>query len=139
VIIKRFKNMKYLEIILQFLISLARIIFPQRKKNDDGQCTPANPLPDPPLPALPVERRDGGDAGRSWGDPFPPVAEGGEDADSTLRPLSPAASSDDHAGREDPGRRQLALRETFPKTDWLGLSGYTLMLAGAAACVLKAL
>lgn len=109
--------MKYLEVILQFLISMARIVFPRRKKTDDDRYPSADPLSDPPLPVLPVERRDGSDAGSPWSDPFPPVAE----------------------GREDPGGRQLALRETFPKTDWLGISGYTLMLAGAAACVLKAL
>lgn len=174
--------MKYLELILQFLISLVEIFFPRKKKTDDTECTCTDSLPDPPLPVLPVERRDGSDAGSPRSDPFPPVAErrgkeealpadertcftqdGGQGASLAMQKYGsqPSGQSPSLAMQKDSEKQFLrmqpngqgaslamqtcngqplpTLRETYPGADWLGISGYTLMLTGGVACVLKAL
>ena len=86
--------MNVLETILSFLTTLARIIFPRRKRPvvGDDLC---------PCP-LPVERGNGSNPRRSRSDSLPP--------------LSPP-----------------------PEADWLGLSGYTLMLAGGIGSLYKVL
>ena len=86
--------MNVLETILSFLTTLARIIFPRRKRPVAGDDLCPCPLPEPPIPPLPVERGNGSN---------PP---------SSL----PA-----------------------PEADWLGLSGYTLMLAGGIGSLYKVL
>jgi hypothetical protein len=152
--------MKYLELILQFLISLVEIFFPRKKKTDDTECTCTDSLPDPPLPVLPVERRDGSDAGSPRSDPFPPVAErrgkeealpaderpcftqdGGQGASLAMQKYGSQPSGQDVslAMQTCNGQPLPTLRETYPGADWLGISGYTLMLTGGVACVLKAL
>ena len=73
--------MNVLETILSFLTTLARIIFPRRKRPVAGDDLCPCPLPEPPIP-----------------------------------PLSPPSEA-----------------------DWLGLSGYTLMLAGGIGSLYKVL
>jgi len=87
--------MNVLETILNFLTTLARIIFPRRKQPVAGDNLCPDPLPLPPQPPLPVERRNGNNADSLRRNPLPPEA------------------------------------------DWLGLSGYTLMLLGGTGCLLK--
>ena len=48
--------MNVLETILSFLTTLARIIFPRRKRPVAGDDLCPYPLPEPPIPPLPVER-----------------------------------------------------------------------------------
>ena len=83
--------MNVLETILSFLTTLARIIFPRRKRPVAGDDLCPYPLPEPPIPPR-----------RSRSDSLPP--------------LSPP-----------------------PEADWLGLSGYTLMLAGGIGSLYKVL
>ena len=49
--------MNVLETILSFLTTLARIIFPRRKRPVAGDDLCPCPLPEPPIPPLPVERK----------------------------------------------------------------------------------
>ena len=53
--------MKYLETILAFLTSLARIIFPRKRKPAAGDCPCPHPLPAPAEPPLPPDAGDGSD------------------------------------------------------------------------------
>ena len=92
--------MNVLETILSFLTTLARIIFPRRKRPVAGDDLCPCPLPEPPIPPLPVERGNGSNPRRSRSDSLPP--------------LSPP-----------------------PEADWLGLSGYTLMLAGGIGSLIR--
>ena len=94
--------MNVLETILSFLTTLARIIFPRRKRPVAGDDLCPCPLPEPPIPPLPVERGNGSNPRRSRSDSLPP--------------LSPP-----------------------PEADWLGLSGYTLILAGGSGSLYKEL
>lgn len=94
--------MNVLETILSFLTTLARIIFPRRKRPVAGDDLCPCPLPEPPIPPLPVERGNRSNPRRSRSDSLPP--------------LSPP-----------------------PEADWLGLSGYTLMLAGGIGSLYKVL
>ena len=89
--------MNVLETILSFLTTLARIIFPRRKRPVAGDDLCPCPLPEPPIPPLPVERGNGSN------------------------PLSPPPEA------------------PHPEADWLGLSGYTLMLAGGIGSLYKVL
>ena len=88
--------MNVLETILSFLTTLARIIFPRRKRPVAGDDLCPCPLPEPPIPPLPVERGNGSNPRRSRSSPP-------------------------------------------PEADWLGLSGYTLMLAGGIGSLYKVL
>lgn len=99
--------MNLLETILNFLTTLARIIFPQRKHPVAGDDLCPSPLPEPPIPPLPVEGRNGSNPRRSRSNPLPP--------------LSPPSET------------------PHPEADWLGLSGYTLMLAGGIGSLYKVL
>ena len=58
--------MKYLETILNFLASLARIIFPRKQKPTAGDCPCPHPyprpLPDGDHPAVSSDGADGSDA-----------------------------------------------------------------------------
>lgn len=56
--------MNVLESILNFLTTLARIIFPRRKRPAAGDCPCPNPLPVPDghRPPLPPDEGDGSDA-----------------------------------------------------------------------------
>lgn len=58
--------MKYLEIILNFLTGLARIIFPRKRKPAAGNCPSPHPfprpLPDGDHPDLAPDETNGGDA-----------------------------------------------------------------------------
>ena len=83
--------MNVLETILNFLTSLARIIFPRKRRSAVGDCPCPHPLP------APVEL-----------------------------PLALAQG--------DWGYRQKALPSG---ADWLGISGYSLMLMGGAGCLYK--
>lgn len=101
--------MNYLEIILTFITTLARIIFPRRKRPVAGDHPCPAPLPCPDRPPLPPDEADGGDTGGT-----------GSDALAPIRPV-PASPA------------------KHPEADWLGISGYCLMVAGGAGCVLKCL
>ena len=92
--------MNVLETILNFLTSLARIIFPRKRKPAAGDCPCPHPLPAPAEPPLPPDAGDGSDPDLYRGD--------------TLA-----------LGQGDWGKQP-------PANDWLGLSGYSLMLIGGA-------
>lgn len=106
--------MKILETILTFLTGIARIIFPRRKHAKPKVCPSPTPevcprpcpLPEPPLPSVPMEGRDGSDPDSPGGDTL------------ALQ-----------AGDWGTNRRLSG--------DWLGMSGYTLMLAGGVGFILK--
>ena len=51
--------MNVLETILNFLTSLARIIFPRKRKPAAGDCPCPHPLPAPAEPPLPPDAGDG--------------------------------------------------------------------------------
>ena len=99
--------MNLLETILNFLTTLARIIFPRRKHPVAGDDLCPCPLPEPPIPPLPVEGRNGSNPRRS--------------RSNSLPPLSPSPET------------------PHPEADWLGLSGYPLMLAGGLGSLYKVL
>ena len=98
--------MNVLETILNFLTSLARIIFPRKRKPAAGDCPCPHPLPAPPEPSLPPNEGDGSDPDLHRGD--------------TL-----ALAQGDWGSRKN--------REA----DWLGMSGYSLMLMGGVGCLYK--
>ena len=98
--------MNVLETILNFLTSLARIIFPRKQKPAAGDCPCPHPLPAPPEPPLPPDAGDGSDPDLHRGD-------------------SLALAQGDWGYRKN--------RET----DWLGMSGYSLMLMGGVGCLYK--
>ena len=105
--------MNVLETILSFLTTLARIIFPRRKRPVAGDDLCPCPLPEPPIPPLPVERGNGSNPlHRERGNGSNPR----RSRSDSLPPLSPP-----------------------PEADWLGLSGYTLMLAGGIGSLYKVL
>ena len=66
--------MNVLETILSFLTTLARIIFPRRKRPVAGDDLCPYPLPEPPIPPLPVERGNGSNPRRSRSDSLPPLS-----------------------------------------------------------------
>ena len=101
--------MNVLETILTFLPSLARIIFPRKRKPAAGDCPCPHPLPAPAEPPLPPDAGDGSDPDLHRSD--------------TLA-----------LGQGDWGTRQENLP---PGADWLGMSGYSLMLMGGGGCLYK--
>ena len=109
--------MNVLETILSFLTTLARIIFPRRKRPVAGDDLCPCPLPEPPIPPLPVERGNGSNPRRSRSDSLPPLSP------------PPEAPPPEAPHPEAP----------HPEADWLGLSGYTLMLAGGIGSLYKVL
>ena len=66
--------MNVLETILSFLTTLARIIFPRRKRPVAGDDLCPCPLPEPSIPPLPVERGNGSNPRRSRSDSLPPLS-----------------------------------------------------------------
>lgn len=98
--------MNVLETILNFLTSLARIIFPRKRKPSTGDCPCPHPFPAPPDP------------------PLPPDAGNGSDPDLHRSDTLALAQG-------DWGTRKR------PEADWLGMSGYSLMLMGGAGCLYK--
>ena len=54
--------MNILETILNFITTLARVIFPRRKQPVAGDNLCPCPLPEPPIPTLPVEGGYGNDS-----------------------------------------------------------------------------
>ena len=60
--------MNVLETILNFLTSLARIIFPRKRKPAAGDCPCPHPLPAPAEPPLPPDAGDGSDPDLYRGD-----------------------------------------------------------------------
>ena len=104
--------MNVLETILHFLTSLARIIFPRKQKPAAGDCPCPHPLPAPAEPPLPPDAGDGSDPDLHRSDTLA-LAQG---------------------NREAPGRQKENLS---PAADWLGMSGYSLMLMGGAGCLYK--
>lgn len=101
--------MNVLETILNFLTSLARIIFPRKRKPAAGDCPCPHPLPAPAEPPLPPYEGNGSDPDLHRGDTLA-LAQG------------------------DWGNRQKALPSG---ADWLGMSGYSLMLMGGVGCLYK--
>jgi len=101
--------MKVLETILDFLTVLARIIFPRKKKTADN-CPCPSPYPTNP-PSNP------GPLPAPSGSPLP--ADAGDGSNGKLHRSGP-----------------LALHNR-PQADWLGISGYSMMLLGGAGCVYK--
>lgn len=104
--------MNVLETILHFLTTLARIIFPRKRKPAAGDCLCPNPLPAPESPAL--------------------------SADPELRlPVDAGTGSDDHLHRGD----TLALVQggwgNVSLSQPVNVIGCCLMLTGAAGCVYK--
>ncbi len=63
--------MNVLETILNFLTSLARIIFPRKRKPAAGDCPCPHPLPAPTEPPLPPDAGDGSNSlsDRGTGEP----------------------------------------------------------------------
>lgn len=58
--------MNILETILNFITTLARVIFPRRKQPVAGDNLCPCPLPEPPIPTLPVEGGYGNDSRPLW-------------------------------------------------------------------------
>lgn len=114
--------MKVLETILHLLTVLARVIFPRKPKAASGNCPcpspyPTTPSPSPdlqPAPACPSLPADAGDG-----------SSGKLHRRDTVFGISQAPNphNTDHSNR--------------PQADWLGISGYSLMLLGGMGCVLK--
>ena len=97
--------MKYLETILSFLTSLARIIFPRKQRPAAGDCPCPHPLPAPAEPPLTPDAGDG--------------------SDPDLHRSDTLALAQGDWGSKPSG------------ADWLGMSGYGLMLMGGAGCLYK--
>ena len=66
--------MNILETILNFITTLARVIFPRRKQPVAGDNLCPCPLPEPPIPTLPVEGGYGNDSRRSGSDTLAPLS-----------------------------------------------------------------
>lgn len=109
--------MNVLETILNFLTHLARIIFPRKQRPAAGDCPCPHPLPAPPEPPLPPDAGNGSDPDLHRGDSLALTQE------TILPPIKP--------------HRRLPETILPPGADWLGLSGYSLMLMGGAGCVYK--
>ena len=60
--------MNVLETILNFLTSLARIIFPRKRKPAAGDCPCPDPMPAAPEPSLPSDAGNGSDPDLHRGD-----------------------------------------------------------------------
>lgn len=93
--------MKYLESILGFIVALAHIIFPAKKRTP-SVCP--NPFPDGYCPPVAPDERNGSYAERNRGDT------------GTLQSTDTPSQS-------------------YP--DYLGIAGYSLMVAGSAGCLMK--
>ena len=101
--------MNVLVTILNCHTRLARIIFPRKQSPAAGDCPCPHPLPAPAEPPLPPDEGNGSDPDLHRGDTLA-LAQG------------------------DWGNRQKALSSG---ADWLGMSGYSLMLMGGVGCLYK--
>lgn len=116
--------MKVLETILHLLTVLARVIFPRKPKAAIGNCPcpspyPTTPSPSPdlqPAPARPSLYPDTGNRGS-----------GKLHRSDTITGIS----------QEQPPNPHNTDLSNRPQADWLGISGYSLMLLGGMGCVLK--
>lgn len=104
--------MNVLQTILSFLTQLAQIIFPRHKRLAAGDCPCPHPQPAPVEPPLPPDAGNGSDAGLHRSD--------------TL-----ALAQGSHRHHYPPNYSRPA------ESDWLGLSGYSLMLIGGAGCLYR--
>ena len=102
--------MNVLETILNFLTSLARIIFPRKRKPAAGDCPCPHPLPAPTEPPLPPDAGDGS---------------------------NPDLYRSDTLALGQGGLGNPARKTSLPEPDWLGMSGYSLMLMGGVGCLYK--
>ena len=105
--------MKVLETILHLLTVLARVIFPRKPKAATDDCRCPNPLPAPARPPLTPDAGDG-------------------NSDKLHRRDSLVGISQEQASTPHNNGHNHHL-----KADWLGISGYSLMLLGGAGCVYK--
>ena len=79
--------MNVLETILNFLTSLARIIFPRKRKPAAGDCPcPHHPLPAPAEPPLPPDAGDGSNPDLYRSDTLASPRETGEPGKKTSLP-----------------------------------------------------
>lgn len=110
--------MKYLETILRFLTSLARIIFPRKQKPAADSCPCPHPyprpLPDGDHPVVASDEADGGDA-------------------DSHRSDSLALRQGDWGG--DYGVSSTSKQRVEP----INLAGYSLMAIGSFGCLYKML
>lgn len=104
--------MNVLETILHFLTTLARIIFPRKQRPAVGNCPCPHPLPAPAEPPLPPHEGDGSDPDLHRSDSLALAQGDRSNSRDVKNPLPPGA-------------------------DWLGMSGYSLMLMGGAGCLYK--
>ena len=109
--------MKVLETILHLLTVLARVIFPRKPETATDNCPSPYPSPDlQPAPARPSLYPDTGNRGSDK-----------LHRSDTITGISQEQPPNPH--NTDPSNR--------PQADWLGISGYSLMLLGGMGCVLK--
>lgn len=132
--------MNYLETILNFLTRLARIIFPRKQKPAVGECDCPCDCPCP----HPFPDAGHGPAPNAGNSPVPNTAHSPV-PNPLPAPLDPPLPPDAGNGsnpdlhRSDPlaltqGNRSTPQR---PEADWLGMSGYYLMVIGGAGCLYK--
>ena len=114
--------MKVLETILHLLTVLARVIFPRKPEtatDNSPSPYPTTPSPSPDLqpaptrPSLPTDAGDGSSGKLHRRDTVFGISQ----------EQPPNSHNTDHSNR--------------PQADWLGISGYSLMLLGGMGCVLK--
>lgn len=127
--------MNYLETILNFLTRLARIIFLRKQKPAAGPCPCPCPCPEPGSnPALDAGSSPVPESGSSpvpnplpapIEPPLPPDAGNGSDPDLHRGDTVALAQDSPHTDHSHPG------------ADWLGMSGYSLMIMGGAGCLYK--
>lgn len=138
--------MKVLETVLSFFLTLAQVIFPRKRKPSpsDRPCPP--PQPRPPVPPVPLEGGNGSDPGLHRRDSLPPEKQPspsphlpknrGSSADSTDSPDF-ASSADSTSSSGSSSSTDSAPAHKPPPADWLGISGYTLIVCGGAGYVCR--
>lgn len=113
--------MKVLETVLNFLLTLAQVIFPRKRKPSPSDRPCPSPLPRPPLPPLPLEGGNGSDLSLHRRDSLPPEEQPAP-SPHPQESRQPSPSSPNHKP---------------PVADWLGISGYTLIVCGGVGCVCR--
>lgn len=107
--------MKVLETILHLLTVLARVIFPRKPETATDNCPspyPTTPSPSPDLQPAPARPSLYPDTGNRGSDKL--------HRSDTITGISQEQPPNPH--NTDPSNR--------PQADWLGISGYSLMLLG---------